>query len=253
VPLIASAIDARSWAGGLGEGHTVTNFFGTPAAQGEGPQSYIVSLGPGHELRGHFHVVDQYQVFFAGSGRVGKHEVGGRIAIHYADAFTPYGPIVASEQGVSYKTVRIEHDPGAQYMPESREKMERQAGLAFTIELDPDPAPPPRTEALVSVVDPLETGLAVHRARVAAGESVALPDPSDTGGQMAMVLAGSILWEGQEHPAPSDVFVAPTDAGTVLVAGPEGLDAIVLAFPRKGESSRHSRRAFRATREGGAA
>ena len=48
----------------------------------------------------HFHHVDQFQVIVAGGGRLGTHGVE-PLAVHYAGAYTAYGPIVAGAQGVS--------------------------------------------------------------------------------------------------------------------------------------------------------
>src|ERR1700738_3467863 len=53
----------------------------------------------------HFHPVDQYQVFVHGGGHLGKRAIG-EITVHYADAYTPYGPMVAGDQGMSVYTIR---------------------------------------------------------------------------------------------------------------------------------------------------
>ncbi len=53
-----------------------------------------------------------------GSGRLGLHDIAS-VAVHYTDAYSAYGPIVAADDGVSWFTLRNAWDPGARYMPDS--------------------------------------------------------------------------------------------------------------------------------------
>src|ERR1700722_4811935 len=67
-----------------------------------GPQAFLVAKGPGVPiLRGHFHPVDQFQVFVRGGGKFGGHEIQ-RWSAHYSDSLTPYGPIIPGEDGVAF-------------------------------------------------------------------------------------------------------------------------------------------------------
>jgi hypothetical protein len=86
------------------------------------PQAWQASLSPSYgKLRVHFHPVNQFQLFTHGGGKFGRHAVHAGSSVHYADAFTPYGPIVPDEiDGVSFITMRSVHDMGAFYMPESQ-------------------------------------------------------------------------------------------------------------------------------------
>ena len=82
------------------------------------PQGFLVQQPPGSVTPPHFHEVNQFQVFVGGNGRMGKRPAG-PVTVQYANGHTPYGPIVAGEQGVTYFTLRAAWDPGAKYMPKS--------------------------------------------------------------------------------------------------------------------------------------
>ena len=57
-----------------------------------------------------------------GGGRLGTHDVG-TVAVHYTDAWSAYGPIVAADEGISWFTLRNTWDSGARYMPAAREQL----------------------------------------------------------------------------------------------------------------------------------
>ena len=57
--------------------------------------------------------------------------------MHYTDAYTPYGPIVTSEEDLAFFTIRARNDNGGtHFMPESRARMPRKAGRALTVHAD---------------------------------------------------------------------------------------------------------------------
>ena len=94
-----------------------------------GPQAFLVCRGAEAEtLRVHFHVVDQFQWFVHGGGKLGGHDVATG-TLHYADRFTPYGPLHSGSAGLAFSTLRVVSDTGAYYMPEHRESLKgRRAG-----------------------------------------------------------------------------------------------------------------------------
>ena len=69
------------------------------------PMAFLVEKGAGAVVPSHFHQADQYQVVVLGSGRVGVHDVAG-MAVHYTDAYSAYGPIVAADEGIAWFTLR---------------------------------------------------------------------------------------------------------------------------------------------------
>ena len=93
-----------------------------PPAQ-DGPQAYLAVQGAHvEEIPTHFHSVEQFQYFVTGSGTIGGRSVEGGI-VHYADRYTPYGPLVAAPPGLTYATLRPCHDTGVFVMPARRARL----------------------------------------------------------------------------------------------------------------------------------
>ena len=84
--------------------------------------AFLVEKEPHAVVKPHFHQADQYQVIVQGGGRLGTHDVG-TVAVHYTDAWSAYGPIVAADEGISWFTLRNAWDSGARYMPAAREQL----------------------------------------------------------------------------------------------------------------------------------
>ena len=104
--------------GGTGAQYWRTNFLGK---RGDGqlsedqPQAFLVEMSANETIVPHFHEVDQFQIFVAGSGGMGRNAAA-PLVVHYADHHTGYGPINAGPQGYSYFTLRAKSDPGAHYL-----------------------------------------------------------------------------------------------------------------------------------------
>lgn len=71
----------------------------------EGPNARIVKLEPRQELEAHFHTQNQWQIIVEGDGRIGDEAVQA-VAVHYTEKNTPYGPIVAGDDGLTFLTLR---------------------------------------------------------------------------------------------------------------------------------------------------
>lgn len=182
----------------------------------------------------HFHQANQFQVFVDGDGLVGKHRVG-TVSIHYAQAFTPYGPLCSSERGMSYFVMRNTWDPIAQFMPEKRELLKaagRKPRAVMSPLLEAPGAPPPAGVTCTPALAEERDGLAAWRYRAAPGVCFTGPDPAAGGGQFWLVLAG----EQSSGTAPltpmSCVFLSPDEPRFAGEAGPDGLDVLALQFPR---------------------
>src|SRR4051794_27759344 len=104
---------------------------GDPAPQSDAlyPMAFLVEKEAAAVVHPHFHQADQYQVVVQGSGRLGLHDVAS-VAVHYTDAYSAYGPIVAADEGVAWFTLRNAWDPGARYMPAHRQQL-REARAKF--------------------------------------------------------------------------------------------------------------------------
>lgn len=100
------------------------------------PMAYLVAQAPGSTLQPHFHQADQFQVFVAGSGRIGTHPIE-PLVVHFAGAHSPYGPLVAGSEGLQYLTLRRNWDPGAQWMPASAQKLRELPGRRHRMHTTP--------------------------------------------------------------------------------------------------------------------
>jgi hypothetical protein len=213
----------------------------TPSAEGLYPMAFLVEKQAGAVVHPHFHQADQFQVVVRGSGRLGRHDVAS-VAVHYTDAYSAYGPIVAAEEGVAWFTLRNAWDPGARYMPEHRRQLREARARHQHREATCGPLPALTDTELAELTDTsgaalIETtqdGLGTWRYTVPADGTMIGPDPATGGGQFWLVSAGSAAVAGGALlPPQSCVFVSPDDAAARLVAGPSGADLLCLQFPQQ--------------------
>ena len=207
-----------------------------PPEQLDAPEAFIIEGDPGRQLPTHFHDVDQFQIITSGTGTVGRHGLAPR-GVHFARAYTPYGPIVSGNEGLGYLTLRARRDPLlAQYVPACRDKLKS----------IPDRAPWQHTampafpvlrageSQAVNAVPGLDdgSGLFVHAVTLAAGARMRAPDPSIGGGQFIVGLKGGLVQDGSLRDAIVVVFVANHEPAFELQAGPQGLEVLMFGFPR---------------------
>jgi hypothetical protein len=185
------------------------------------PMAFLVEQDPSSIVGAHYHQADQFQVIVGGSGRLGRHDVAS-VAVHYAAAFSAYGPLAADAEGLHYFTLRNGWDPGARYMefPDNRTHLRA--------------LPRRHREVVGEVGGPEADGLCAQRYRVTAGERVVGPHPAAGAGQFWLVLAGEMVCADATLPERSCAFVYPDGAPFVAAAGADGLDVLALQFPRRG-------------------
>jgi len=208
-----------------------------PAEDALYPVAFLVEKGPGGVTKPHFHRADQYQVVVSGYGKLGLHDTGS-VAVHYTDAFSAYGPIVAADEGIAWFTLRNGWDPGAKYMPASRVELRASRDKHTHWEATTDPVPPV-TDATLAAASGItdaqiiegDHGLASWRYQLPPGAKLTGPDPSTGGGQYWLVLAGSASAAGSQLlGVNSCVFVAPTDGELAAIAGPGGAELLCMQF-----------------------
>jgi len=202
-------------------------------------QVRYMQLGPWGEVLPHFHIADQYQVFVNGSGTFGKSVVG-PLSVHYADRYTPYGPIRINGEGLSWYTVRLAKDPGAAYLPEARPLQVERPGRTITHSAELPPLLDSRRQ--ITVMERHPDGVGARLEVVPAGLSVSLAAPEGIGGEIHILLRGSIeaagdSWSRQTclHLSPGDSWSGKAGAGGALVlvlgfrTGADKVDPAVLA------------------------
>lgn len=197
----------------------------------------------GSKILPHFHGVDQFQVIIAGEGKMGQQPVG-PVSLHYTNRFTAYGPIEAGPQGMSYYVLRPEFAvSGSHYLhlPEERARMPRGGKRYFMAD-----HLPVRTLAELKALceADVQTLLSVGPADADAGvlaQVVALPphapfagaDPRTGGGQVFLVLQGAMRHRDTLLRAPASVALTRDEAALRISAGPDGLQLLVLQYPRR--------------------
>lgn len=205
------------------------------------PMAFLVEQDAEQTVGAHFHQADQFQVMLAGEGMLGRHAVAA-VTVHFTGAYSPYGPIRAGGEGLTYFTLRNGWDPGARYMPGARADLPRPRQYREAV--GPALAPPsgaigaeaaaggpvPGAEPVLAA-EP--DGLAAWRYRLAPGAALTGPDPATGAGQYWLVLAGRLDHAGTALEPRSLLFVRPDEDGLAAAAGPEGLDVLALQFPRR--------------------
>lgn len=245
-----NAIDAgdvlaqrRLTQGVTGNAHWRTDFLGQ-ASDGrlkESPQAYLLEMTPGEILLPHFHAVDQFQIFVAGSGGVGRtHADVTPVLVHYADHHTGYGPIEASAQGFSYFTLRARSDSGVVYLhhPGYRDKLlpSRRRHFTASVRLNTAPVLAQRSDVSVSSLCPqdlaVDDGLGACLYRMGPGLPLRAPQPATaSGGQYLLVLNGSVQHGGKAYPAWSVLYSATAGEAIEVSAGALGAELLALQFP----------------------
>lgn len=203
------------------------------------PQGFLVHQPPNAITPAHFHEPNQFQVFVGGGGRIGAQSAA-PLAVQYANGHTPYGPIVAGDQGVCYFTLRQRWDPGAKYLPKAVELLKsgnQRRRIKGGIGVAEDAERLSRAgAAMETVLAPEADGLAAWMWRLGAGATAMLPSPGSGGGQYLIVAGGSLIAEGRSLGRLSTVFVSAEEAAFEVHSGDDGLDLLVLQFPRPGET-----------------
>ncbi|HQD84253.1 MAG TPA: hypothetical protein PK929_14455 [Quisquiliibacterium sp.] len=199
------------------------------------PTAFLIEQPPGTVLAPHFHRQNQFQVMVAGGGTIGRHALG-PVTVHYAGAYTGYGPLVAGPQGLSYFTIRAVHDAGAMMVSTDRARMirgpKRHETTAPHVPLDDVALAALRTVECVDLIAPAADALAVTVTRIPPGAQVALPDPSGSLGQFHMVLAGRIVHDGRALGTWEMVYVSAGEAAPVLCADACGAEVLSLQVPQ---------------------
>ncbi len=219
---------------------TKTTFFSASRDHPDGPTAFIGQYNPGGKFSAHFHTVDQFQIIIDGEGRFGRHDVG-MYFVHFARAFTPYGPLSA-DKGWSFLSLCSHYDAGGQDLATSYDKLKQmpdrdpwQASEIVTFEEQPK-------GASVQEVQPFkdDRGLSVQSLNMAPNSRSTTTDPALGDGLFVAVLKGGLMAESKLHPALTVVYLTPDERAFDIHAGPEGLQGLVLNLPKTAATARTS-------------
>jgi len=210
-----------------------TDFIRPPEGVKDAPMAFLAEGTPGRVIPMHFHDVDQFQVIVSGGGALGKHALQIH-AVHFSRAHTPYGPLVANHEGLGFLTLRAQWDPGAQYLPGSRDKLQGVQGRK-PWQVTEIPVFGGADEVNVHAFSDIRNaeGLAAWSLSLKPHAQAVTPDPSASNGQYLIVTRGSLEYQSREYGAISIAFIRPNEGGFPLLAGAQGVEALVLNYPRR--------------------
>ncbi|MBM3345171.1 MAG: hypothetical protein FJY55_01520 [Betaproteobacteria bacterium] len=204
----------------------------------EGLAAYRIEIPEAGSIAApHFHTQDQFQVFVDCPGAWLGADALQPVMVQYADACSPYGPIVGGPQGVAFFVFRLMKDQGAFVMPESRGSMTKKPGRIVLAHL-PDAAEPVPAGGVQALEAPHADGLAIFRLAAGPGGRVVAPSPASGGGQYVLIASGAARSGDEVLPARSCLFVSPDEAALEITAGSEGFNAVLLQFPKQSWAAR---------------
>jgi hypothetical protein len=199
------------------------------------PTAFLVEQPPNTELVPHFHRQNQFQVFVDGGGMLGKHPVQ-TVTVHYAGAYTGYGPLVSGEQGIKYFTIRPVCEAGMVALDTGRDQMIR--GPKRHESLGPIPVlgdshrqDPARLHGETFLLPLAQDGLGVGELCLASGQRIALQRHAASQGVFIVVLGGTLRLGERELGEWDSVFISKDEAIPELIAGSTGLQCLSLHCP----------------------
>jgi hypothetical protein len=207
----------------------VCDYIGASQALARGPQVFTTAMSPGYQIVPHYHLSDQCQVFVEGSGTMPTHATN-PVTLHYADAYTAYGPIDVGENGLTFFNFRARADVGIQRMPESRKGILIKGGREIVAHCRLSLGDQVETLRVETLIDPHEDGLAAYEQLAASGAQL-LDVPAAGVGRFQLVLDGSLELDGRVLPRHTVAHIAPGERFGRRVAGKDGAHVLELQFP----------------------
>jgi hypothetical protein len=200
------------------------------------PTVFLIEQSPGYVLETHFHRNNQFQLIVDGDGKLGPSAVE-PVTVHYAGAYTGYGPLVPNERGLKYFTIRAVCESGALYLSQCRDQMRRGPKRHATSQ----PIHAPAADDLARLSGPVQTdviavgadGMGARLVNLPPGAAAATPFPEQALGGFAFVLSGSLLHAGGRLDAWESVFASHAGELPALTAGPQGASVVFLFIPPK--------------------
>lgn len=211
------------------------DYIGSPGVIDAEPQAFYVDrLYAGARIDPHFHDIDQFQVVVDGDCAMGK-KPAPPISFQYADAYTPYGPIVDRGAGFAFFTLRPIASGGFFAMPGNRQHMPGRAGRNIAGRFDlATPGPGAGAVERTRLMESQPDGAGAIGIRLGQGAEASGPE-SDAGGQYYLVCAGEAEVAGRRLAGRSLIHIASGEAAPRFTAGPSGADILCLQFARPTE------------------
>ena len=195
-----------------------------------GPNSFLVEQDADSVILPHFHVEDEFQVVVQGAGSFGRHPVA-PLTVHYAGAYTGYGPISANAEGLWYFTLRAKMEKGALFLPEARDRMPRGAPKRHLLGTCAAGDEAVDATVIESVIQPQPDGIAAWLLHLPPGGETRAPAHPGGKGRYYLVCRGGLRWAGEELGRWASVFVSADEEPVAIAAGERGAAVLALQFP----------------------
>jgi len=200
------------------------------------PTVALIEQPPNSVLVPHFHRQNQFQLFVDGSGSIGATALA-PLSIHYAGAFTGYGPLVAGPDGIKYFTMRSVCETGLVPISDAREKMLRgpkrhaQFGpLNVVSNVDLQGLTEVHTDAVIPLSD---DGLGAEVIHLPASGTLSPRRHPASAGFFLVVMAGTLVYADTQLESWESLFVSADEILPPFNVGKGGLQVLVLHFPSK--------------------
>jgi hypothetical protein len=194
------------------------------------PTIFMVEQPPGSQLPTHFHRQNEFQVVVRGSGSIGTHAIT-PISVHYAGAYTGYGPVTAGEDGLTYFTIRPVFDTGAVLAAEARTQMIR--GPKRQIHAAPYPVQPLSSGDVRhdTLIEPAADGLFCGVSYLPANGQLQTEAHPESGGTFYMVLDGELTVAGESLGQWETAYLSAGEPALTLQAAAAGATVMVMRVP----------------------
>jgi hypothetical protein len=206
----------------------------------DSPTIFLVEQGANSVLPAHYHRNNQFQLFVGGSGKIGARSLG-PITVHYAGAYTAYGPLAAGPAGLLYFTIRPAHEIGANYVRGAANwpAGPRQHATSSLLTL-PDPNVVARFDGprVTTLFENEKLGLCAEIIQLPADTLLQSPPPGHALAHFVVVLDGELVVQARTG-MPSVVRLgrweslcrSQKDPWPLISAGGEGAQLVRLAMP----------------------
>jgi hypothetical protein len=230
-----------------GTGVWRTNYIRADHDQLPSPEAYLIEQDANQDVQSHFHEQPEFQLIVDGTGSLGRNAVT-PITMHYANAYTGYGPISAGPQGISYVTLRPMRDNGAMWLPEDREKMKRAPKKFFHSAPIASLTASERmrlSAPIVATIADEGEGLGAWKIVCGPHQSVMAASPSLGGGQYLFLHQGSAQLNAKPMSAIAYAFASADEAPVNIRSGADGAELLVMQFARAEYTHTYNPSAYR--------
>ena len=207
------------------------------------PTIFLIDQPPSMALPAHFHHNNQFQLFVEGGGRIGARKLT-PVTVHYAGAYTAYGPLVAGDAGLKYLTIRTVLEAGGVMVSKSDGLWPEGPRRHATSEaLPPVSALELRSNSEVLTKDlfsPQDDGLAAKSIMVPPRQRIDAPQRTAGEGVFLVVLSGALIHAGEELKEWESLYLSEGETFPDISAGETGVHLLELFPPIKDPAYAHS-------------